>query len=133
MKVIPRLSSSGFAKSVPDRIDTIFAYYLSMNYSQTVRYKGNVHSLAYAVFRANGDMDKLAELIKVDLVKVLTRNFPEDVLLDVVSVRLENSETYEMQISGSVVENNKRFDISNALTGINSTYVDIFNVELVRT
>lgn len=118
MRVIPTLSSTGHAVPVPERIMKIISYYLALNYSQTTRYRGNVHSIQYAAFKAGDDVDKLAAGIKLDLGKILERNFPEGMTIEVEAVQMDGTETYDIRIDAAVVEYGVRYSVGKEISGI---------------
>jgi len=127
MKVVPTLSSKGWAKSPEERIDKIMLYYNALNPSQTLRYKGNVLSLQYAIYRAGDDMDALARYVETDLTDILKRNFPEGHTVSVNAVQIDGTETYDIQCTLTVTSDGKRYDVANVIASIDSDFARVNN------
>ena len=65
--VVGRLSTKGWAKTVPDMMRQALVNYDSSAYSQSTVFAGKVVSWPYAQQRANGDPDVLVNLVQNDL------------------------------------------------------------------
>lgn len=137
MNVIPTLNSKGYAKTPEEKLDAVLLYYQSLNPSMTNRYRGKIRSLQNAIWEAgtdSGNMERLSSIVKSDLTKILSNNFPEGATIEVVAEPISvDGSTYNLNISATVKENGKTYDMSSSLDKINSRFMDTFNVTRVNT
>lgn len=114
--VVGRLSTQGWAITPEDKINAVFVNYQEAAESSSVLFRGNVLSLAYAQVMCDNDHDLLARRVLSDLNTILTHVFPEGVSLDVTAVKNELNSRYDLEIVGSVTENNVVYNISRYVT-----------------
>lgn len=137
MNVIPTLNSKGYAKTPEEKLDAVLLYYQSLNPSMTNRYRGKIRSLQNAIWEAgtdSGNMERLTRIVKADLVMILTNNFPSGATVEVTAEPLStDGSTYNLNISATVTENGKTYDLSGSLDRINSRFMETFKVTRVNT
>lgn len=137
MKVIPTLNSKGYAKTPEERLDAILTYYQSLNPSMTNRYRGKIRSLQNAIWEAGTDsnnIERLVAIVKDDLTKIVSNNFPDGATIEVTSkAERVDGATFNLLISGTVIENGKTYDLSGSLDRIESRFMDVFDVTRVNT
>lgn len=71
----PSLSTSGWIRSMNEKVDQIFADYMVNQHNQTVLFLGNVKSLPYSVKIYYSQPHRLADQIKTDLEHILSPFF----------------------------------------------------------
>lgn len=112
--VIPSLSADGWIdKNNPKKmLDTMFAYTLSSNYSQSTVFKGSITSLNYLFASFQNNPPQLV----IELEDAYTTYFKR--VFDTADVQCayimspNNSSTYTVTISVTVTLNNETFDLA---------------------
>lgn len=117
--VVGTVSTRGWAKTPEEKIHGIMNNYTESGYSQSVIYRGNIRSLAYAEQSLSQDPDAMAAKIAEDLTALYGAVFPEGCDVNVTWSWEENSNTrFNVQMAISVVENGKRYDASRYITAV---------------
>lgn len=119
---IPTFSSSGFVHEPKLMLDKILAYYDALNYSGTLLYRGEIKSLARAVFDTTGDINLLVDRVKADLTTVLKSNFPDGVEVTVTAEQLTEVDMYNLKVSARVSREGKEYDLAGAINSVPSVW-----------
>lgn len=133
MKIIPTFTLKGNSLTPEEQLDSIMTYYQSMPKSTTLRYKGQVRSLQYAIYHAGtgpDNMEVLVRRVKEDLTLIVSNNFPEYAEVEVTQQLIdENESRINLLVSITVKHDGKTYDLATSLDSINSRYKDVHEVE----
>lgn len=87
----PSLSTTGWIRSMNEKVDQIFADYMVNQHNQTVLFLNNVKSLPYTVKQYYSQPHRLADKIREDLEHILSPHF------DFVHVEVEYEKHWDEQ------------------------------------
>lgn len=129
----PTLSTRGWSKTPETIIDTIFTHYISNNPSQSYTYRGEVFSLQSAIQQGSDNIANIANNIQVDLNKLFSRYFPLGAVIECTYNQIEiGGSLMNINISGYVVTEAGELNVMRALENIDSHFIDISNIKIVK-
>lgn len=106
---MPSLSTHGWITGMNEKIDRIFSYYVTSQYSQTVYHLGHVRSLQYTVQKYYQDPMRLAKQIKEDL-ETLLNGYIDYVDIDVTYKQRETGPEVDYTINLTLVHAGYRWN-----------------------
>lgn len=117
-RIVPTLSTANFITEPILKLDTLYAYFLSSEFSQTNTYKGNIASLKYLMQKNTGDTSALVSDIISTLTVFLKRYFTEvnvfaemvDVTVIGVSIQVKDSDGVEATLERALRMTNGKLD-----------------------
>ncbi len=117
-RIIPTLSTDNFITEPILKLDALYAYFLSSEFSQTNTYKGNVSSLKYLMQKNTGDNNGLVSDIISTLTTYLKRYFTEvnvfaemvDSTVIGVSIQVKDSDGIEATLERALRMTNGKLD-----------------------
>lgn len=117
-RIVPTLSTDNFISEPILKLDVLYAYFLSSEYSQTNTYKDSISSLKYLMQKNTGDTSGLVSDIISTLTTFLKRYFTEvnifaeliDTTVIGVSIQVKDSEGVEATLEQALRLNNGRLD-----------------------
>ncbi len=117
-RIVPTLSTDNFITEPILKLDTLYAYFLSSEFSQTNTYKGNIASLKYLMQKNTGDTSALVSDIISTLTVFLKRYFTEvnvfaemvDVTVIGVSIQVKDSDGVEATLERALRMTNGKLD-----------------------
>lgn len=117
-RIIPTLSTDKFISEPILKLDTLFAYFLSSDYSQSNTYRGSISSLKYLMQKNTGDDNGLISDIISTLNTYLLRYFTEvNVYAEMkeetiigISIRVKDSDGVEATLERSLNVANGKLD-----------------------
>lgn len=95
---VPTLSTDNFVSEPILKLDTLYAYFLASEYSQSNIYRGNISSMKYLIQENSGKENKLVANIINQLTLYLERYF------DTVNVYAEVNENGIVDVSAEVTD-----------------------------
>lgn len=131
---IPRFGVNMWVSTTEQLFDEILVNYYSLNPSMSVFNSKNIFSLQYDIALSGNDMDKCQSRVQSSLGKIMANTFPEgsSVSVDVSPIDGADDTKYEIRIKASAVSNGRTFDLTRSISGIDSHYVDSFDVTDVQ-
>lgn len=116
--VVGRLSTKGWAKTVPDKMRQALRNYESAAFSQSTIFAGKIVSWPYAQQRAIDDPDTLIEIVKKDLTTLYSSIFSNgEVNVDVGwEWQDEKKIIYTLTIAINVRIGEESYDLNDVLT-----------------
>ena len=124
---VPSLDGSGFITDAALKIDAIFANYAATQYSQTVLYRNRISSFSKDIQVCSQQWQRLAEVMQQSLSRLFTAYFDQTditVELDESSMNDETA-TFQMFISGSVIQDNTSYNLSKVLQVTNAKFSSV--------
>ncbi len=117
-RIVPTLSTDNFITEPILKLDTLYAYFLSSEFSQTNTYKGNIASLKYLMQKNTGDTSALVSDIISTLTVFLKRYFTEvnvfaemvDTTVIGVSIQVKDSDGVEATLERALRMTNGKLD-----------------------
>jgi O-acetylhomoserine/O-acetylserine sulfhydrylase-like pyridoxal-dependent enzyme len=117
-RIVPTLSTDNFISEPILKLDVLYAYFLSSEFSQSNTYKDNISSLKYLMQKNTGDTSGLVSDIISTLTTFLKRYFTEvnvfaeliDTTVIGVSIQVKDSEDIEATLEQALRLNNGRLD-----------------------
>ncbi|QVW28539.1 hypothetical protein pEaSNUABM8_00042 [Erwinia phage pEa_SNUABM_8] len=110
------VSTRGWAKTTKEKVKELMNHYTEAGYSQSVIYRGNVKSYAWACAQYAQDPDYLASQVETDLKRLYGNVFPEGVACDVTFRFIDSNQIkYSIDISLRVMVDGEWYDSTNAL------------------
>lgn len=116
--VVGRLSTKGWAKTVPDKMRQALRNYESAAFSQSTIFAGKIVSWPYAQQRAIDDPDTLIEIVKKDLTTLYSSIFSNgEVNVDVGWEWQDDKKIiYTLTIAINVRIGEESYDLNDVLT-----------------
>ena len=117
-RIVPTLSTDNFITEPILKLDTLYAYFLSSEFSQTNTYKGNIASLKYLMQKNTGDTSALVSDIISTLTVFLKRYFTEvnvfaemvDITVIGVSIQVKDNDGVEATLERALRMTNGKLD-----------------------
>lgn len=117
-RIVPTLSTDNFISEPILKLDVLYAYFLSSEFSQSNTYKGEISSLKYLMQKNTGDSSMLVSDLISTLTTYLKRYFTEvnvyaemtDVTVIGVSIQVKDSEGVEATLDRALKLNNGKLD-----------------------
>jgi len=132
---VPSLDGSGFITDAALKIDAIFANYAATQYSQTVLYRDRISSFSKDIQMCSQQWQKLPDVMQQSLNRLFTAYFDQTditVELDENSMNDETA-TFQLFISGSVIQDNTAHNLSKILQVTNSKFSSVTDFNMSNT
>lgn len=119
--LVPTLSSNGWVKDTALKADSLFAYYLISNASQSYLYTGLVSSLPNDIAISNNDTITLTDVIKKNISALFSRYFQAvEVIVKVSAIDPLKPNELNIDITVEVTDNNERFTLGKLIETVDS-------------
>lgn len=110
------VSTRGWARTTKEKITELMNHYTEAGYSQSVVYRDNIKSYAFACAQYAQQPDLLADQVTSDLTRLFGNVFPEGVQVDTSYQFIDSNEIkYRIVISLRVMENGEWYDATRAI------------------
>jgi len=122
-RVVATMSSAGFVSGITDRLDRLFAYWLTSAPNQSYVLGKSIHSFQKLIQQYDGDADRLAQAVENDLSAYLTGEFDR---ADIKCTPLYPSGSeattkfYHLKINVIVYLGSTAYDVGNRLFELNN-------------
>ena len=129
MSKIPTLTPDGFIENDNLKLNKLYEYFITSEYSQTFFYVGHVSSLKYLLgeYPIHDDPEDLASAIKQTLEAMYARYFDTVTVSCTVTEELVNSNIFNIKLNIEVVNN----DIANSL--YRSVHITNSKIDFLKT
>lgn len=122
---VPSLSVRGWKDEPGEILSSLFAYYLSTDYLQSVAWQGKLASFQYQLEKHQQNPGALRDAISTTFESLLTTQFPEPgsvtVEVSIESVSEETPSQLEIKIEVKVHYNGMMYELAKSLETENST------------
>ncbi len=121
------LDGSGYIHEPSLKVDAILACYAATQYSQSVLYKSIISSLSKDIQLCSQQWDKLPDFVQSSLNRLFSAYFDQveiSVQLDEDSMNAD-TQTFQLFIIGSVVQDNRTYDLSKLLQVTNAKFSNV--------
>lgn len=127
---VPTLSLKGWVKGMYNKIDLIFTYYLTSQYSQTTYHHGHVKSLQYSVQQYYTQPSALAQRIKDDI-EYLMKEVVDYCDVNVTYSQRGDTHYVDYRIIVDIVHQGYKWDVKRAIEVKDGLFKEI--IEINRT
>lgn len=126
---VPSLSTKGWLVELTERADTLMAYYLTSEFSQSYLYRGSITSLTYHIQQYGQTPDLLETHVQRDLSRYFRRYF-DDVQMEVTTQipDHEDPNRLNLTINAIIIEQDQRYSLGREIRTLNDRVVNIINL-----
>ncbi len=129
VKKVPSLTATGWLTELRERADSLLAYYLTSEASQTHLYEGKITSLPYHIRTYGSDAVKLRSRVETDLINYFQRYFDSlDVRVSTDIPDQADPERINLRLDITVMDQEKRYSLGRLIKVQNSKVLDIFDI-----
>lgn len=119
-KAIPTLSSQGWVTALEVQVDSIFSWFLTSDYSQSVLYHGQIRSLPWIIQRYERTPNALTEEIRRVLDDLFGRYFDSArTSADYEEVNDPSTNRYNLLVSCTIENAGKEYNLSRLISVVN--------------
>lgn len=123
---IPTLSTLGWVNTLEHKVDQIFSYFVTSQYSQSMLYQGKVSSLAYLVTEYAHDPDLLKREVGDAIGRLFGRYFERvQYNVEIDDHELEATSKYSIRIKCYITESGQEYDIAREVKILKSRIVRV--------
>lgn len=127
---LPTLSTQGWITGIHEKVDRIFAWYLTSQYHQTLYHLNHVRSLQYTVKNHFSDPGFLANQIQTDL-ETLLSSYIDHVIVKVTYVERDEKNVYDFRIEMTLTHQGYQWQHFKDLHMKDSKFTEIININNV--
>lgn len=129
MTTVPSLGSNGWVTNPGTMIETVFAFALTSDYSQSTIYQGEVTSIPYLINLYQQNREELSERLETALRTLYSRYNFENLYIDVTTT--DNSlsgspQTYDLSIVIEVTVDGRNYNLSRIARNLGSELAPVF-------
>lgn len=120
---VPSLSTSGWIRGAAEKADTLIAYFMVSNYSQTRLHLGNVKSMPYLIQKNPKDFKGLKADVESAVYDLLRAYFDDcSVVVEIVD-QVESPESkVDIQLTCTVTQDGNVYNLAKMISFVNSKF-----------